>query len=156
MSQTPAILDAVVARLATGFGRALAVELFPENPQAYRLNHPVGAILVAFSGSRFPDSDATDAVFQDRRIVLPLTFVFRKLNGPQGVVGYLDQIRASLTGWCPPHCTVPLAPSEETFLGQVNGLWQYAQKYATTTTQVQVVEPGDDPLLQEISFEDRS
>lgn len=156
MSQTADILDDVIARLATAFGRDLAVELFPENPREYRLNHPVGVILVAFSGSSFSDSAATDATFQDRKMSVPLTFVFRKLNGPRGVINYLDQIRAELTGYQPSHCTTPLAPQEEKFLGQINGLWQYSQKYGASTTQVQVVEPWAGANLMPPIFEDIS
>ncbi|MFL7925985.1 Gp37 family protein [Acinetobacter baumannii] len=155
MSQTPEILDAVVDRLKERFGKGLAVELFPENPKGYRMNHPVGAILVAFSGSRFAGSDALDAVFQERDMTIPLTLVFRQLNGPQGVVGYLDQIREALTGFTPPHCCIALAPTDESFIGQVTGLWQYAQKYQTRTTQAQVQGPESGPSFKPF-FEDLS
>jgi hypothetical protein len=152
--QTPAILDAVIERLKTRFGKELAVELFPENPKTYRLNHPVGAILVAFAGSRFNNSEAVDAVFQNRDLALPLTLVFRQLNGPAGVVGWLDRIREALTGFTPPHCCIALAPQEESFIGQVGGLWQYAQKYQTRAVAVQVEGPEDGPLFSKPDFED--
>ena len=154
MSQTPDMLDAVIERLKARFSKELAVELFPENPKAYRLNHPAGAILVAFGHSRFSRVDATDAVLQSRDITLTLTLVFRQLNGPHGVVGYLDLIREALTGFTPPNCTIALAPLEESFLGQVTGLWQYAQKYATAATQVQARGPDDGPLLTHTFFEE--
>lgn len=101
MSQTVAILDALVGRLKGAFEQKLAIELFPENPKNYRLNHPRGAILVAFGSSRFGDPEALDAVFQERNLMLPLTLVFRQLNGRDGVVTYLDAIRDCLTGWYP-------------------------------------------------------
>ncbi|MDG9783705.1 Gp37 family protein [Metapseudomonas otitidis] len=142
MSQTVAILDALVGRLKGAFEQKLAIELFPENPKNYRLNHPRGAILVAFGSSRFGDPEALDAVFQERNLMLPLTLVFRQLNGRDGVVTYLDAIRDCLTGWYPPHCDNACRPVDEVFTGQVAGLWQYTQRFAARATQLQRMVPG--------------
>ncbi|TBV10256.1 Gp37 family protein [Stutzerimonas kirkiae] len=154
MSQTLQLLDAVVARLQEQFGKALSVELFPENPKGYRLNHPTGAVLVAFGSSKFGGSAATDAVFQERNLVLPLTLVFRQLNGPKGVIGYLDPVRDWLTGWTPPHCDIAMAPVDEVFIGQVNGVWQYTQRFATRAIQLQQMGPESGPRLTRTHFED--
>ncbi|MFP5420975.1 MAG: Gp37 family protein [Gammaproteobacteria bacterium] len=137
MSQTLVILDALVARLQEYFGKQLSVELFPESPKNYRLNHPVGAVLVAFGSSKFGGSDAVDSVFLERNLVLPLTLVFKQLNGAKGVIGYLDQVRDCLSGWRPPHCDLSMVPVDEVFIGQVNGVWQYTQRFATRATQIQ-------------------
>lgn len=153
MSQTLLLLDAVVARLQERFGRELSVELFPENPKGYRLNHPAGAVLVAFGSSKFGSSDATDAVLQERNLVLPLTLVFRQLNGPKGVIGYLDPVRDCLTGWTPPNCDSAMAPVDEVFIGQVNGVWQYTQRFATRATQLQQMGAETGPLLAHVDFE---
>lgn len=143
MGQTALILDAFVERLKAAFGQQLVVELFPENPKNYRLNHPRGAILVAFGSSKFGNPEALDSVFQERNLIIPLTLVFRQLNGRDGAVAYLDDIRDCLTGWYPPHCDNACRPVEETFIGQVNGLWQYGQRFATRATQLQQMAPGD-------------
>lgn len=154
MSQTLQVLDAVVARLQERFGRELSVELFPENPKSYRLNHPTGAVLVAFGSSKFGGSDALDAEFQERNLVLPLTLVFRQLNGAKGVIGYLDQVRDCLTGWRPPHCDIAMAPVDEVFIGQVNGVWQYTQRFATRATQLQQMGAETGPPLADVNFEE--
>nr|MBP6734025.1 hypothetical protein [Chromatiaceae bacterium]MBP6807581.1 hypothetical protein [Chromatiaceae bacterium] len=44
---TPAFLDSAGAVLVAAFPD-LVVELFPAQPQDYRLNHPVGALLLAY------------------------------------------------------------------------------------------------------------
>ncbi|MEQ0902939.1 Gp37 family protein, partial [Pseudomonas aeruginosa] len=88
----------------------LAVELFPEQPGNYRLNHPRGSILLAYGRSQFGQPEAADAVLQERNLVFRLTLVFRQLNGKDGVTSYLDRIRESLTGWYPPHCDNPCRP----------------------------------------------
>lgn len=154
MSQTALLLDAVLARLNDTFGRELAVELFPEKPAQYRLNHPAGAILLAYGSSRFSDSAALDAVFQERNLVIPLTLVFRQLNGKAGVIAYLDRIRECLTGWVPPHCDSACRPLDEQFIGQVSGLWQYTQRFATRATQLQQTGAEDGPLLTMATFEE--
>lgn len=137
MSQTTTILDAFVAQLKNTFGQQLSVELFPEKPSGYRLNHPRGAILVAFGNSKFGEPEALDAVFQQRNMTIPLTLVFRQLNGRDGVITYLDAIRDCLTGWYPPHCDNACRPVDEVFIGQVAGLWQYTQRFAIRATQLQ-------------------
>ena len=154
MSQTLQLLDAVVARLHDEFGQALSAELFPDNPRNYRLNHPVGAVLVAFGSSKFGTPAATDAVFQERHLVLPLTLVFRQLNGAKGAVGYLDPVRELLTGWTPPNCDQAMAPLDETFIGQVNGVWQYTQRFTTRATQLQTLGHEEGPRLIHAHFEE--
>lgn len=153
-TQTEQLLDAIRDRLQEYFGKGLTVELFPENPAGYRLNHPRGAILLAYGKSTFGGSEAGDSMFQARNIVLRLTLVFRQLNGKDGVISYLDQIRACLTGWFAPHCDQACRPVAEQFIGQVAGLWQYGQDYAVRATQLQTMAPAGGPLLSQVRFED--
>lgn len=152
--QTLQLLNGVVARLNEHLGRELVAELFPDNPKNYRLNHPVGAVLVAFGSSKFGNSEALDAELLGRNIVLALTLMFRQLNGPTGVIDYLDVVRDCLTGWRPPHCELAMAPVDEVFIGQANGVWQYTQRYATRTTQLQQMGAESGPLLTVATFEE--
>ena len=153
-TQTEALLSAMLERLQTQFGDEMAVELFPENPMQYRLNHPVGAILLAYGRSTFGGSEGTDAVFQARNIVIRLTLVFRELNGKDGVVTYLDRIRTCLTGWYAPHCDMACRPVSEQFIGHREGIWQYAQDFSTRATQLQSMVPDHGALLSNLTFEE--
>lgn len=152
-TQTEQLLDAFVARLKKDFDRELAIELFPENPAQYRLNHACGAILVAYGKSTFGASESTDAVFQARNMSFQLTLVFRQLHGTSGAISYLDRIRECLTGWKPPHCDMTCRPTAENFIGQVQGLWQYGLSIATRAVQLQLMGLEDGPLLTEVPFE---
>lgn len=154
MSQTLELMEALVARLQAEFGRELAIELFPEKPQQYRLNHPAGAILVAYGSSKFGDAEATSAMLLERNLVIPLTLVFRQLNGKTGVIAFLDRIRGCLNGWYPPHCDNPCRPLDETFVGQVAGLWQYTQRFAARATQLQSFGRESGPALRRTTFEE--
>ncbi|OLS63746.1 Gp37 family protein [Pseudomonas putida] len=152
-TQTTVLQDALLARLQEHFTRELSVELFPEAPGQYRLNHSCGAILVAYGRSKFNNTEATDAAFQERQLIFRLTLVFRQLNGKDGVTSYLDRIREVLTGWYPPHCDRACQPLMEQFLGHAQGVWQYALDITTGATQIQVVAPRSDPLLTRADFE---
>lgn len=156
MGQTVQILDALVERLKTELGRDLMVELFPESPAQYRLNHPRGAVLVAFGKSTFGGSQAVDAMFQERNLVIALTLVFRQLNGKDGAVSYLDRIRDHLTGWWPQHCDQACRPVSERFIGHLQGVWQYGLDIATRATQLQAMAPDRGPLLTQTLFEEQS
>lgn len=155
MTQTEALLEGIVGRLKAAFGAELGVELFPENPAQFRLNHPRGAVLVAYGRSTFGDSEATDAMFQQRNLVIRLTLVFRQLNGKDGVVSYLDRIRGCLTGWYAPHCDSACRPVSELFLGHLQGVWQYGLDIATRATQLQNMAPDSGPLLSQTRFEEQ-
>ncbi|MCV4272297.1 Gp37 family protein [Pseudomonas capsici] len=153
-TQTEQLMASIVDRLATGFGKELMVELFPESPGGYRMNHPRGAVLVAFGKSTFDESEALDSMFQARKITLRLTLVFRQLNGKDGAISYLDRIRAMLTGWKAPHCDIACRPVAETFIGQSQGLWQYGLDISTRSIQMQIMEPENGPRLTQLRFEE--
>lgn len=149
---TQAIMDSVLDKLRAEYSHQLEIDYFPEDPQNYRLNHPVGALLLGFSRGQFGSDLSTDAVFVEREITLPLTLVFRQLKGPDGVIHYLDLIRTTLTGYQPPHTDRPLRPVAEQFIGQTQGIWQYAQDWTTRTMQVQVAPVPGEGLFQGITF----
>jgi len=154
-SITQEMLDAVLAHLKTNFGKALAVEFFPDAPQSYHLNHPAGAVLLMFAGSRFGQSQSLDRIVQPREITFAVTLVTKRLNGARGAVPILDALRSALVGFKPPHCQMGLmaAPGGESFVGQAGGLWNHRQEYTTQSMQVEVL-PADVGLpLGDIGFE---
>ncbi|VAV76601.1 Gp37 protein [Enterobacter hormaechei] len=92
------VLDAVLTRLREKLPQ-LQVEYFPEKPAEYRLNHPVGALLVSYAGSRFDKPNDIGAVLQTQTIQLCVTVVFRQLNGKRGAIDVLDAVRRILGGY---------------------------------------------------------
>ncbi|MFL1515294.1 Gp37 family protein [Pseudomonas prosekii] len=153
-TQTEQLMGAVLARLQDAFGLQLNVELFPENPLQYRLNHPRGAVLLAYGRSTFGHSHSLDATVLARQVVVRLTLIFRQLNGTDGVISHLDGIRGCLTGWYPPHSDQACQPIAEQFMGHLNGVWQYAQDYAIRTLQLQTLAAENGPLLVHAEFEE--
>ena len=152
MATTLEMIEAAAARVRAKLPK-LAVEYFPEKPNEYRLNHPIGALLVSYAGSDFGEPTSTAYVMQPRRIKLSVTVVLRQLNGKGGAVDVLDQVRAALVGFRMPDCRKLIALAE-TFLGQSAGLWQYAVDFAAECMLVEDAEPDGGPLLTQVTYEE--
>lgn len=153
MGITREIVEAVQARLATLFP-GLAVEFFPERPAEYRLNHPVGALLVSYLGGKFGEPDDTGFVIQARTVKLSVTVVLRQLNGRDGAIDACDAVRVALVGFKPPNCRRRLYVLDEKYLGEAAGLWQYAIDFATEAVQVEDADVGTEPLMTQVSYEE--
>ena len=98
---TQDLLDGAQAVLVAAFPD-LAVELFPARPEDYRLNHPVGALLLAYPGSRFADPILrATSVCQERTLTLGVSLVSRHLWGPDGAVALLDRLMEGKRDRCP-------------------------------------------------------
>lgn len=103
----------------------LSVELFPENPDQYRLNHPIGAVLVSYSGSYYQGDDNTNNHRTIRVLKLHLIIIMRSLHNDQGALTILDTIRATVSGlrltgaWSSMRCV------DDNFIGNIDGTWRY-------------------------------
>jgi len=147
------VIDAVVTRLQEKLP-TLQVEYFPEKPADYRLNHPQGALLVSYTGSRFDRPNDIGAVIQSQTLQLCVTVVFRQLNGKTGAIAVLDVIRCILGGYTPPNCRRRIWLTREVFIGEVKGLWQYALDFATESVFIEDSDLPSGPLLTEVNYEE--
>lgn len=143
MAATLEIIEAAAAQLKAKIP-ALAVEYFPENPREYRLNHPRGALLLSYAGSRYAPPVATTYVMQPRELKITVTVVMRQLNGRGGAIDAVDAVRMSLLGHRLPDCK-PLRAVSDAYLGEVAGLWQYAMDFACESV---ALEDADAPAGQ--------
>lgn len=130
---------AVIARLQVRIPE-LAVDAFPDNPEKYRLNHPIGALLVRYNGSKYGGVSDTDAVLQERTMVVEVTLVFRSLNGKDGVYAYLEAVRRALAGYRIPAFS-KLKPVRDEFVSQGGGEWRYAIDFVTKTAVIEEDTP---------------
>lgn len=139
---TREIFDSVIKRLDDQLGAIYAADWFPEDPDNYRVDHPIGAVLVGYSGAKYgappasglsaPQLPARSAP-QPRTLRLTITVLLRVLNGDYGAPEALDQVRNALRGFRPPGCTRPIWFEDEAYLGNAGGIWQYALNVATQT-----------------------
>ncbi|MBE8611524.1 hypothetical protein CYG68_03725 [Morganella morganii] len=119
------ILNDTVNRLQRALPR-LACELFPDDPDSYRLNHDIGALLVSYSNTDFGVSQAVDYVMQEQPVRVVVTLVFRSLNSSRGAISALDEVRRVLAGFRPRGCHAPYVLVSEKCLGFASGVWQFA------------------------------
>lgn len=146
------IIDAVVALLKERFA-ALSVEYFPESPEKYRLNAPVGALLVSYPGSEFERTSDSEHVAQERYIHVTVNVVMRQLNGRSGAVAMSEDVLQVLAGFQAPGCSKFSATGVK-FLGIEGGLWSYAVHVAATTLFVaNEIDPEETAgLIKRITF----
>ena len=95
MADTLALIDATLAHLGAALPE-LAVELFPGRPADYRLNHPLGAVLLGYAAATHGPARPLAMVVQERTLRLTVTLVTRQLWGRDGAVAYLDRLRLAL------------------------------------------------------------
>jgi len=141
---------AVLARLTARFP-GLSVELYPDAPEGYRLDHPVGALLVRYAGSKYGPIRDTNILVQERRLGLEVTLVMRSLHGKDGITGTLEQVRLALAGYAPP-AFGKLVPVSDEFLGEHGGEWRYAIDFVTATTVIEEEEPDLSPSSTRLTF----
>ncbi|ELW8656141.1 hypothetical protein SIL91_004744 [Salmonella enterica] len=133
------ILHATVARLQAKLP-ALDSELYPDDPENYRLNHDTGALLVSYSNADFGSNSAIDCVMQEQPVRVVITLVFRELHTATGAIQALDETRRALTGFRPEGCHAPYVLVSEKCLGFASGVWMFALVVQARTMFVQ-----DDP-----------
>ncbi|HGA9033445.1 TPA: Gp37 family protein [Salmonella enterica subsp. enterica serovar Java] len=141
------VLDDMVSRLSERLP-GLHVTYFPDSPDTFTLTHPVGAVLLSYSRSTYGTSESTGAVIQPQTMRFIATVVLRQLNGRDGAVAVLDNVRQALGGWRPKNCLRPVWLIDDVFLGEAQGLWQYALTFATQSFFIQddTPENGSAPL----------
>ncbi|MCM2494548.1 Gp37 family protein [Burkholderia glumae] len=154
MATTLEMVDAVVARLRVKLP-ALATEYFPERPDDYRLNHPIGALLISYPGSQYDATADINMIVQPRRVKFAVAIVLRQLNGRGGAIDVLDHVRTALLGFRPPDCK-KLAAVNDKFLGQADSLWQYVIEFSAVAVIVEDAEPNNGPLLTQVTYEEES
>ena len=129
---TPALITDTQATLAAAFPE-LAVELFPDQPANYRLNHPTGALLLAYPGSALGAPMLMGRVEQVRTIRIGITLVLRNLWGDDGAAAMLDRLRDALVGWRPSSDCEPVYAVSDRLLQHDGALWWYAAEFACVT-----------------------
>lgn len=154
MATTLQIIDSIVERLKLKIPQ-LAVEYFPDRLSEYRLNHPKGALLVSYLGSRFDPTVDVTFIAQPRTVNVSVTVILRQLNGRGGAVDVVDLVRMALVGFRPVDCRKVWAVSEK-FLGETAGLWQYAVDLATESVLVEDAEVNTEKTLTVVTYQEEN
>ncbi|AAU90999.1 conserved hypothetical protein [Methylococcus capsulatus str. Bath] len=153
MSVAPNTIEALEAAIVARLGAALPdveVAPYPADPANYQFLHPVGALLVRYHGSHYGALMDTDAVVQERLLAVEITFLFRALNGQDGLYAYLERARRVLTGFKPAGFG-KVYPLRDAFLEEHGGEWRYAVDFCAPTLAIEDGCEEDGPLLKHVT-----
>lgn len=126
----------ILARLQAQI-TGIQIESFPEKAAEYNLKHPVGAILLHYSGARFNKNEGAWHVVQHTELKWGITLIVRNLRTQTGAYAYLDAIRTALTGYRPYNNHEMLYPIAENFLSNEDNLWVFAVDFGHNMTTEQ-------------------
>ena len=129
------IESAIVNKLKTDITN-LKVEPYPDNTAEYLLKHSKGVILVHYNGAKFKKSVLEPVIAQECILTWDIILICRNLRNNDGVYDNLDKIRESLTGLKPDNCE-KMYPTEENFISEHNGIWQYGIRFQITTKHIE-------------------
>lgn len=167
----------VVARLRgalTLAGQAhpvVDVEPWPDDPVAYRMMHPCGAVLVMYQGAKY-DEEATARQIVKSESLLELALLSKTLRAPvvqiepgepdTGVYTLLDTCRRALLGWQPDGATNITRLIKEAYEGYREGVWSYSLSMALPMITIvdRAPVPGvfdfpGEPLINAINFQEQ-
>jgi Gp37 protein len=146
----------VVNRLSAQI-TGIEIARFPDQPEAYRMTHRIGAALVRYDGAEYGKLIDSAAIVQERTLKFEITIMMRDLGwnlggkaggGTPGAYAMIEAVRAALTGFQVPACekTYPL---RERFLkrDKQGGIWIYAITFAMRTVALEPSTPDNYPLL---------
>ena len=156
MATTKAILQAMAERLKAEVP-GVAVELYPENPGAWRLNHPKAALLVDYRGAKYGESVDTGIVAQARELSVGISVVARTLHDAYGALAITDAVRLALLGYRLPDCRKARLESER-FVAQEAGNWIYELVFSAESLAVEDAEGDTGPaparIVADYAFEE--
>lgn len=127
-----ALEQAIRDRLKTTI-TSIAVEPFPARPADYRLPHPVGVCLVAYSGSEY--SDPVNGL-QGQDMTWVMTLLMQGAYSHTGSYPQLQAIRDCLAGWKPDGCQRQMWITRDQFVAQWDGVWQWDLLFKTTANYI--------------------
>lgn len=106
----------------------------PSSIENYKLSHPVGSVLVIYSGSQFNRREAVNSIIADRDLEFGVVVIVRDVPGKLKPEYYLQYIIDSLNGlkYKDELCYV----AEDTFQEEVGGVWSYYIKLIVPTIYI--------------------
>lgn len=152
---TSTIVDDVVQRLRARLPATLPVEYSPRKPELSLLVSQAGAVLVSYISSKYHKSDDPCAVVQPQTVKLRTTVILRQPHWHEGADAVFESVRRALAGWRPANCHRPIRLKKDSFIGEVEGLWQYTLVFIAETMFVEDSEAEVLPQLISINYEEQ-
>jgi len=116
-------------------GLNYGVELFPDNPEEYKLDHPNGVVLIRYNGSSYGEygQGAAGMLQQEQFALLQIYVMGRSERKNKGLLNVIEIIRKIITNQIGMYCTQSWKINSESFIGEFNGEWHYDLSFQTKT-----------------------
>lgn len=137
VSPIDAVIDGVINRLANRLPARLRIERFPDKPEEYDFEGSDGAVLVLYDGAKFDAPGIPGAAGLRREFRLVVVALTRRLGGPDGGWGLIEDIRLALHGESFGGCRA-LVPVEDEFEDQAQGVARFRIVFAGVIPAVPV------------------
>ena len=133
MASTNDILQDIIDHLSKHIDN-LAIEPYPEGAEqgTYRLNHPVGALLVGYEKSDYGKPVDTGFVIQERTVTGFVDIVARQLNGNDGTNTLVDLVASLLIGHRVKDAK-PIVLEKDAFIREISGQWHHRLNFQLVT-----------------------
>jgi hypothetical protein len=118
-------IEEVIVERVGGKLPNLQVLPFPDDPRNYKMDHPIGAVLVNYHGSHYREPVDTEGLAQPRDAEWDLTIQVRNLRSHQGAYPVLEAIRQALQGWGKRVIGAKFRMGADEFVDAVHGIWTY-------------------------------
>lgn len=101
---------------------------YPDKPDNYMLKHKTGEILVRYDGTRYSQTDLSEA-YQEREVAVELVFYYRRLRGNGGLYGQMENVRNLLYGYKLQNAYSGIQFDREDLIGENSqGVWAMGLK----------------------------
>ena len=131
--RTSALVQSVIDRLRTAVG-GVDVREFPDNIRTFTLTHPVGALLVRYTGSEYDSLKISQIVAQKRKPLIEVVIVARSLLAGAGAYDILDDTKNALRGFAP-EGKDRMRLVTDGFLSEMHGIWAYSAVFTFNTVE---------------------
>jgi hypothetical protein len=139
---SPGLIEAALVVHLGALLPTLDVRSFPDRPEHFHSNHPVGAVLVCYRGSAWERPEATDQILQARTPSFEATVLVKNLRDHSGAYEVLETLRQGLQGWVPLSGCDPCWIEADGFVHQSEGLWQWRLQVATRYWALEAPAPS--------------
>ena len=129
------IEQAIIAKLKADAELDIAVEVFPDKPNDYRLIHAKGAVLVAYRDTDFDDVGSSQ---ETNKLTFVLSFLLRNLRQHKQSYTNLEKASDTLSRFYPlsgietDNQSSTMQIIKQRYISENEGVWQYDQVYELT------------------------
>ncbi len=127
----------------------IPVRPYPQNPKDYFPEHDPGEVLIRYEGRKPVESDMSGQHCR-MKFFVEIIVATRQVRGAGGAYNCLNRIFEHLEGRTLEGMSGQLVFEVESFVDEINGLWQFGQKWSAET---QIYQQYSDDYERNLAIE---